>query len=469
MIQRRVYEPRPYAPLAMRHFREHPRCALFAKPGMGKTTMAMTFLDTAHRVWGEDAPTLVLGPKRVAQDVWSDEVQKWQHLRGLEVSTIVGTAAERVLALKRDVPVHTLNYENLMWLRDHLKATDRAWPYRRVIADESTRLKNFRLRQGGARAQALAGFAHKDVHYWINLTGTPSPNGLVDLWGQMWFLDEGARLGRTFSAFEGRYFAWKNKGDAFAKGKAGVKQVILPHSHELIHEKIADLCLTLDPKDWFDIKDPVVTIIDVDLPRSAMTKYREFERDLFTQIDGADIEAFAAAGKSLKCLQMANGFAYVDGVQWVPSHEAKLDALASIVEELGEPLLVAYHFKPDREMLLRRFPDALDLANDAHLKAAKRGEGRMWLAHPASLGHGVDGLQEHCAAACFYAHWWDLELHDQIIERIGPMRQLQAGKDRPVMLYYLAARGTIDRVVIERRSGKTTVQDALLNYMRGKR
>lgn len=469
-MTRRAYTPRPYAHLAMAHFANVPRCALFAKPGMGKTTMVMTFLDYLHNIWGEDRPTLVLGPKRVAQHVWPDECHKWEHLRGLSVVNITGTSADRKAALRRDAPIYSINYENLPALRDHFKSTGRAWPFATVIADESTRLKNFRVKQGGVRAQALGQFAHVDVERWINLTGTPAPNGLKDLWGQTWFLDAGAALGRSYSSFEDRWFGYKRVKDAVTH-KTGIEPVIFPYAHEQIHERIADLCLTLDPKDWFDLADPIVNVIEVDLPRTALAKYREFERELFVQLDGNDIEAFSAAAKTMKCLQLASGFAYLeDGKAWVDVHDAKLEALESLVEESGgEPVLVAYHFKPDLAKLRARFPDGLDLSSDAGMAAAKAGKGRVWFGHPASMGHGVDGLQEHCATVCFFSHWWDLEQHDQMIERVGPMRQLQAGKDRPVSVHYIVARGTIDSVVVARREGKGSVQELLLNYMKGKR
>jgi len=464
-VSRRAYTPRPFAPIAMSHMAEVERCALWAKPGMGKTSITMTFLEHLHNVVGEDAPTLVLAPLRVARDTWANEASKWEHLAGMEVVPVVGDAKQRATALRRDAQVFTTNYENIVWLREHFKDAGKAWPFRTVVADESTKLKSFRLRQGAVRAQALAGIAHKDVQRWINLTGTPASNGLEDLWGQNWFLDAGQRLGRTFSSFRERWFQPVKAGQ-FHQWKPA------PWAADEIHARLADICLTLDPKDWFDLHDPIVNVIEVELPHTARVKYREMERELFTMIGTTEVEAFNAAAKYGKCLQMANGAVYIgdDERTWVTVHDEKLDALEELVEATGDdPILVSYQFKPDLARLTARFPGALNLANAKDLAAAQAGKGKVWLGHPGSMGHGVDGLQEHCNTVVFFAQDPNLEYHDQILERVGPMRQFQAGKNRPVFLHYLVAKGTIDELEMTRRKTKRSVQDALMDYMKGKR
>ena len=460
----REYSPRPFAKLAMDHLSANPRCALWAKPGMGKTLLALTHLDILHRVWGESTPTLVLAPLRVARDGWPTEVRKWKHLRGLEVVPVVGSATERRAALRRDAQVYTTNYEQLPWLVEELG--DR-WPFRTVVADESTKLKGFRLRQGTMRAQALVKVAHTKVERWVNLTGTPASNGLEGLWGQTWFLDAGQRLGRTFSAFRDRWFRPIKVGQFN-------RWVPTEWAQEEIQQRLSDICLTLDPKDWFDMRDPIVNVVYVDLPASAKVKYRELERELFTMIGSTGIEVTNAAARGMKCLQLANGAAYADPERygegaWVEVHGEKLDALEELADETGgDPLLVTYQFRSDLARLLKRFPDGLDLSRKDHLEAAKAGKGKLWFGHPASMGHGIDGLQEHCNTVVFFAQDWNLELHDQVLERVGPMRQLQAGKNRPVFLHYIVTRGTIDEVVMERRSGKRSVQELLLEYMKGR-
>jgi hypothetical protein len=465
-MTRREYTPRAFAPLAMRHMAEVERCALWAKPGMGKTSITMTFLDHLHNVVGEDAPTLVLAPLRVARDTWANEASKWQHLAGMEVVPVVGDVKQRAAALRREAQVYTTNYDNLVWLREHFTNTGKAWPFRTVVADESTKLKSFRLRQGGIRAQALAKVAHKDVRRWVNLTGTPASNGLEDLWGQTWFLDAGQRLGRTFSAFRERWFRPMKTGNSqFHQWRAA------EHAADDIHARLSDICLTLDPKDWFDLQDPIVNVVEVNLPPTAKIKYREMERELFTMIGAHEVEALVAAAKYGKCLQMAAGAVFLeDGVTWVKLHDEKLDALQELVEATGDdPLLVSYHYTHEFTRLRERFPDALNLSNERDLAAAQAGQGKVWLGHPASMGHGVDGLQEHCNTVVFFAQDPNLEYHDQILERVGPMRQFQAGKDRPVFLHYLVAKGTIDELEMTRRKTKRSVQDALMDYMKGQR
>jgi SNF2 family DNA or RNA helicase len=445
--------------------------------GMGKTSLVETYLDAVYNIGGEDAPTLILGPLRVARDVWSQEATKWEHLAGLTVSVIVGAPEERRAALAAKAQVYVMNYDNLAWLEEELAG--RRWPFKRVVADESTRLKNFRLRQGGARAKVLGKIARVMVTDWINLTGTPSPNGLRDLWGQQWFIDQGQRLGLTYDAFESRWFAFKRVQDALSK-KPGIQAVILPNAQAEIMARLADCSLTIDPKDWFDLREPIVSIIEVELPDAARRAYRELERQYLTEIDGKAVEAFNAAAKSMKLLQLANGAAYLDPVQegfeatgepkTVEVHDAKLQALESLLEEQnGSPVLVAYHFKSDLARIQRAFPFAINVATKDGLARAKRGEGRLWVGHPASIGHGVDGLQEHCNTVCFFGQWWDLEQWQQLIERVGPVRQYQSGKDRAVTIHYIVARDTVDEAVMARRTSKRAVQDLLLEHMKGKR
>lgn len=451
----RIFTPRPYQTVIRDHILDNPRCAIWAGMGLGKTSSTFNAIDALLLV--DDAPILVLAPKRVAISTWPDEARKWDHLAGISVIAVVGTEAERRAALRIPAQVYTTNYENLEWL---VRFWGDKWPYRTVVSDESTKLKSFRLRQGGKRAQALGRVAHTEVKRFVQLTGTPSPNGLIDLWGQAWFLDAGVRLGRTFSAFTGRWFRPAHNGYGL---------VALPFAQEEIQDKLRDLCLTIDAADHFDLKLPIVNNIYVEMPPKARSLYRDMEKDMFMTLGQHEVEAFGAAAKTIKCLQIASGAAYVgeSNTDWEELHDAKLQALESIVEEAaGTPVLVAYHFKSDLARLLKSFPQGVELNSDPRtIKDWNAGKIPVLFAHPASAGHGLN-LQDGGNILVYFSHWWNLEERMQILERIGPTRQMQAGYDRPVFVHNIIARDTVDEMVIERTESKREVQDILLGAMK---
>lgn len=453
-----------YRFLAQRWAQRTLRVNLWAGMGSGKTVTVLTLLDAMYNLAGEKAPTLVLGPLRVVRSTWPGEIKQWDHLRGLSYSVITGTADERRAALRRKAAVYMVNYDNLVWLFDELRGV---WPFETVVADESTRLKNFRIMQGGVRAQKLGQIAHRRVRNWINLTGTPAPNGLIDLWGQQWFVDKGAALGASFSAFENRWFAWKRReGDDYAK-----QQFPLEHAKEDIEARLRPCTLAID--NALQVDAPIENIIRVDLPRAAAAKYREMEREMFIELEEVGVEAFNAAGLTMKCLQLANGAVYPNeggAAAAIEVHDAKLDALASVIEEAaGMPVLVAYHFKADLARLQRAFPRGRHLdANPRTIDDWNAGRIPLLFAHPASAGHGLN-LQHGGNILVFFGLWWDLEPHEQIIERIGPTRQKQSGYNRPVFVHYLLAKGTIDEVVYRRLKTKASVQDSLRQAMEDRR
>ena len=460
------FSPRPYQQIGIEWILDNPRAALWAGMGMGKTVTTLSALDILIRVLGE-GPALVLAPKRVARDVWPAEARKWDHLQGLKVVPILGTPEERIAALNTPAHVHVINYDNIPWLRKHLK---KRWPWRIVVSDESTRLKNYRTRQGGVRTRALQSPALDGTDRWINLTGTPAPNGLRDLWGQTWFLDYGDRLGSSYAAFEARWFAWVRPPWQSGGDRSQMAQKPLPFAEDQIKGRLHDICLTLDPHDWFDFKDPIVNRIEVTLPPAARRIYRDMERELAAALpEGKELKAASVAAQMTKCLQLASGAVYheesaspADAVQM---HTEKLDALESILEEAaGNPLLVAYHWQHDLLHIRRRFPQAETLdAPDAEARW-NAGEIPLLLVHPASAGHGLN-LQDGGHTVVFYSLWWDKELHDQVIERVGPVRQIQSGYDRPVYVHYLVASKTLDEAVLNKHALKTSTERALLDYM----
>jgi SNF2 family DNA or RNA helicase len=451
--------PKPYQSIAIDFMLDHPRCALWAGMGMGKTSATLHVLNILSLI--EPTKTLVLAPLRVATSVWPQEIQKWDQLSNLKISVMIGTKEERLAALGANADIYIINYNNLTWFINTCLEL-KIWKWTTIVADESTRLKSFRSRQGGQRARALSRAAwHPSVTRFIELTGTPSPNGLSDLWGQLWFLDRGQRLGTSYSAFMNRWF-YKPFLNAFN---------FIPHTftQKEIESSVKDLCLSLKAEDWFKVDELVHIDVPVTLPDKAFVLYKKMEKELFIKIEDKSVEALNAASKTIKCLQIANGAIYTEENKFEVIHNAKLDALDDLIEESsGAPILVAYHFKSDLARLQSRFPKGKVLGKDVTtLDEWNRGKIPVLFAHPASAGHGLN-LQDGGNSIVFFGLWWDLEQYQQIIERIGPVRQAQAGHSRPVMVYTIRAEHTLDAVVIERRNGKKTVQDLLLEAAKGK-
>jgi SNF2 family DNA or RNA helicase len=451
----KAFKPHDYQEEALAHLYKERRAALWMPMGGGKTVTTLTALE-ALSVVEEVYPALVLAPLRVARTTWPDEVEKWPHLSHLRVSAITGTPKQRERALAKKADIYTTNYDNLVWLRKELGD---AWPFKTVIADEFTRLKSFRLRQGGSRARALGQVAHTHVSRFIGLTGTPAPNGVKDLWGQIWFLDQGERLGRTFSAFEQRWFR---------KGYDGYSLVPYDHTQTEVEERLKDICLTVR---GLPVDEPINNPIYVDLPPMARKVYDEMEKEMFSVLNDEGVEAANAAVRTQKCLQLANGALYIDdNGNWETAHDAKLDALDSIIEEAnGAPVLVAYNFKHDLARLQKRYPKGRVLDTDPDtIRQWNRGEIGLLFAHPASAGHGLN-LADGGNILAFFGVNWNLEEHMQIIERIGPMRQKQAGYDRPVFIYPILARDTVDDLVMDRLTSKKSVQEVLLEALKRKK
>jgi hypothetical protein len=472
-----IWHPYEYQGLMVKHAFKTRRCALWASMGMGKTSTVFWFLEAMVAAGEIPFPVLVIGPLRVARDVWPAEAAKWENFQHLKIQPIIGSIAERKAALRNDkAHIYTVNYDVLPWLMEQFNW--QTWPFRVVVADEAVRLKNFRLGSGGSiRADALSNMAfppnwsiaaldaayHKRIYRWINLTGMPTPNGLIDLWGQTWFLDQGYRLGRTFTDFQNRWFGIQRAG------QFGSNRFPFPHSEEEIAAKLKDICLTVDARDWLPIEEPIHKVVPVTLPPAAFKLYREMEKKLYIEINGHEVEAFNTAGKSMKCLQLASGFVFTDAEkeQWEAVHNEKIEALKSIISEAnGEPIICAYFFKPSLERLMKAFPYALNLNLKEGMAAFKAGRSSLGFGHPQSIGHGTDGLQHRSHIAVFYESWWDIDPDQQFIDRVGPVRQLQAGFKRPTWVYRIVAERTVDEDVLERQTTKRTVAECLLEGMK---
>lgn len=452
-----TFNPRPYQSMIIGRIISQARCAIYAGMGMGKTSSTLFAIDYLQSVEGMGA-ALILAPLRVAASTWPQEAAKWTNL-SLDVLPIVGDEKVRLRAIQAQSRVYSMNYENIPWL---IEALNGKWPFEMIVADESTRLKSFRLGGKTVRAKALAHVAFRSRRF-VELTGTPAPNGLLDLWGQTWFLDKGQRLGRTFGAYAGSYFRPVKVG----RSPFAIRYEPMEWAQDAIHEKLADVTLSLDAADWFPIEKPICTQIPVELPPEARATYDKMQKDFFVKLGETEIEATNAAALSVKCLQATSGVLYDDTGKWIEIHDAKIDALKSVIAEAnGAPVLVAYHWKADAARILKAIPGARVLDKDPKTIAAwNAGKIPVLLAHPASAGHGLN-LQDGGSILVFFSLWWNLEYYQQIIERIGPTRQLQAGHPRPVFIYHIIATGTLDETVLQRMETKREIQDLLLDRMK---
>lgn len=472
------FKRRDYQKKITDHILEHPRANIWATMGAGKTSSVMWSLDRMLRTgiledWTGNTGdrVLILAPLRVASGTWPAEQMKWgfPHLR---VGHATGKEQDRIRALNDDYNVLAVNYEVIDWLIDFYGD---AWPFTVIVADESTKLKSFRSKSGGSkRAKSLSKVAFGKVKRFINLTGTPSPNGLKDLWGQNWFIDAGERLGSSYTAFTDRWFSSMQKGNHPAAKEYAPR----PGADTEIHEKLKDVSLTVDAAEYFGCDKPVVVPVVVELPPRAKAIYKEMEEKLFAELENGEVEAANAAARTAKCLQIASGAVYVTGEdgeatrEWERIHDVKLDALDSIIEELaGAPLLVAYQYKHDLARILKRFPQAQEFkkGNRGNIQVEEWNNGNIPIlcVHPASAGHGLN-LQDGGHHLAFMSDTWNYEHYAQIVERIGPVRQMQAGHPRPVFIYLIQANGTLDAVLAARREDKRSVQDLLMDYMKKK-
>ena len=421
-----------------------------------------------ERLWDEFTvrACLVIAPKNVAETVWAQECAKWGHTKGIRTSLMAGTAVQRRAALHTPADLYIIGRDNLVWLMDELGGV---LPYDMVIIDELSSFKDQSTKRWRSIKKAI-----QQVRYVIGLTGTPAPNGYLNLWPQIFLLDGGKRLGRTVSRYRERYFAM-----GAHKGHIVYEWKLRPGAQAAIDRELRDLCLSIKNPNW---PKPVYNTIHVKLDKAARKRYDTFEKDKvipllrkkdgFTELDANDPEALhkmtsairgdMAATLAGKLLQMANGAVYDDEHNVVPIHDAKLDALAEIVDtSAGNNLLVFYAYEHDKERILKRFPKARVFSGVADTEAWNRGEIPMLLCHPASAGHGLN-LQFGGHIIVWFGLTWSLELYQQANARLP-----RPGQKETVIIHHLVAEGTLDERVMSVMAGKDATQEELLNALRG--
>jgi hypothetical protein len=447
------FTPRPYQSIGADYLIDHPRCMLVADPGLGKTGTTLRALDMLKLTGSTFFPVLVLAPKRVAEVVWDGERDKWLDFQDLSIIKVLGDRDSRIASLKRSVAdIYVCNYENVEWLTSQWP--QEKWPFKIVIADECSRLKGFRIEKGRKRAAALSNIAQYTGRWW-NLTGTPSPNGLQDLWGQMWFVDFGERLKRSYTAFFEAYFM-ENKYTRKITPQWGAAAAI--------HDAVKDVLTAFRAEDWLDITQPQLIPVEFALSSAAMSQYKTMEREFWMEVDDKQIEAGTAMVKSTKLLQISAGSVYDHETSPHHIHDDRLEVLDDVLDQIDpEPLLVSYWWRTDPARILAHLAKR---GISARTYAGKRDEDdwnakkfRVLLLQEQSA-YGLN-LHMPCRDILHYTYTWSAELWTQMIGRVGPTRQAQAGKKCVVRVWYAKAIGTLDAEVVDSNFQKITVEEAL--------
>lgn len=448
----KVYSPYPYQQYAEREIIEKPNIGLFLDMGLGKTVITLTALQEMKFDRWCINKTLIIAPKKVAEDTWQMEAQKWQHLQGLRIVGVLGTATQRIHALDTPADIYVINRENTQWLVEYY---GRDWPFDTVVLDESSSFKNHQAK----RFRALRTVRPR-INRLIELTGTPNPHGLMDLWSQVFLLDGGKRLGRTISVYRDMYFVpdKRNRTTIFSYApKDGAEQEI--------HKLISDICISMKASDYLDLPELVYEDIPVVLDDKAQRAYNRMERDAVLQVDEDTITATNAAALSGKLLQLCNGAVYDEDREVVQVHDCKIEAFLEAVEGLnGQHAIVCYSFIHDKDRLLQALAKTglrVRVYKDTRDKDDwNAGNIDLLLIHPASCGYGLN-LQEGGHHIIWFGLTWNLEEYQQANKRLH-----RQGQEHPVIVHHLVVKGGRDEDVIKSLEGKDNVQEALLQSLK---
>lgn len=449
-----TFTPYPHQSAGINWITERPACALLWGMGTGKTVTTLTAIDRLLFDCLEDGPVLVIAPKRVAENTWSKETEKWEHLQHLRVSKIMGTAKQRIEALNTPADLYVINRENVVWLVDACKGavTGQSWPFPIVVIDELSSFKSAQAKRWKALRRVRG-----RIRRLIGLTGTPRPNGLEDLWPEIYLLDQGARLGRTLGAFRTAYLLPEKMNGHIVysyRPKEGAEAEV--------YDRLGDICMSIRKEDVLSLPGQIYEDIELTAPPSLLKQYKQFERDKVLEClnEDGEIVAGTAAALTNKLLQFANGAIYDMDGNAHEIHTIKLDALEELLEEAGgDPVLVLYAYKHDADRIRNRIDcRALDTPED--IDAWNRGEIPVALAHPASIGHGLN-LQEGGHIIVWYGLTWSLELYQQANERLN-----RPGQKNVCRVYHLILKGTHDSRVLQALKNKDKGQAAAIEALR---
>lgn len=443
------YEPYAYQAYAEKFVLEHKAAGLFLDMGLGKTAITLSACEKLLRDYFEVSKVLVIAPLLPAKETWPDELAKWDQLEGLTYSLIVGSAQERTDALHTDADFYIVNRENVVWLVDYYK---KKWPFDMVVIDELSSFKSSKAQRFRALRKV-----RKYIDRIVGLTGTPAPNGLLDLWSQVYLLDEGVRLGKTLGVYRDTYFT---------PGRRGPNGVIYDWNlkdgaQEEIFAKLSDLCISMTTTDHVELPERLQIRHEVKLSEKSAAMYRQLERTMLLPFADGDVDAATSAILTNKLLQLAGGAVYDEHGKAQIVHDQKLEVLDQLIEEAnGQPVLVFYNYKHELERLQARYPQAVHVKDDGVVRRWNAKEIPILLANPASAGHGLN-LQFGGHIIIWYSPTWNLEFFQQANKRLH-----RRGQAETVLVHTLVAKGTMDERVYDislrtKEEGQNALIDAV--------
>ena len=449
-----IYEPYPYQQYCAARIVADAAVGLFLDMGLGKTVITLDAINTLRYDRWAVQRVLIIAPKKVAEGTWTKEAQKWEHLRHLRISAVLGSQQKRLRALATPADIYVINRDNVAWLVDYFK---NAWPFDMVVLDESSSFKNSQSK----RFKAFK-LVRSRINRLVELTGTPASNGLIDLWAQIYLLDGGARLGRTLGQYRERFF------DPDKRSRTQIfSYTPKDGSMEYIQQAIGDICVSMKAEDYLNLPDRMFDDVPVVLDDKARKAYRQLERDLLLELDEGQITAASAGVLTGKLLQLCNGAVYDSEKRPLAIHNCKVEAFLEVLEQLnGQHCLVFYNFQHDRDRLLAALePLGLRVRvyqNAADEDAWNAGEIDVLLAHPASCAYGLN-LQNGGHHIVWFGLTWSLEQYEQANKRLH-----RQGQRHPVIVHHLVVQGGMDEDVIESLRAKGDTQEALMDALKAR-
>lgn len=427
---------------------------LFLDMGLGKTVITLTAVNDLRYNRFQVTRTLVIAPKKVAEDTWIREAEKWDHLHLLRIVPVLGPEKKRIRALNTPGDVYVVSRDNVVWLVEYYQ---NAWPFDMVVIDELSSFKSHQAKRFRALRQI-----RKHIRRIAGLTGTPAPNGLIDLWAQIYLLDGGARLGRTLTEYRNQYFTptSRSRTQVFRYGP-------LPGAEEQIQDRLRDICISLSAEDYLTLPERIDNVIHVRLPEKAAAGYQKFEQEMLLEVDEETIDAGSAAVLTNKLLQYCNGAIYDGDKRVVEVHDSKLEAFWEIVEaSQGKHILVFYNFQHDRIRLQQRLQKSGlrvgELGGPDAIQAWNQGDTDILLAHPASAAYGLN-LQAGGNVIIWFGLNWSLELYQQANARL-----YRQGQKEHVVIHHLVTAGCMDEKVMEALQEKGQTQEGLLQALKAR-